>query len=90
MSVELNCPTRPIGHPKRINTMLNETEKATALKIVLASHDPEEFGAVNDRLCDQFPNITTDDLIALYREAAERQLAEAEELERFAQARGRQ
>jgi len=73
--------------------MLTTTERATALKIVLASHDPEEFGAVNDRLCRDFPTITTDDLISLYREAGARQLAEAEELERFAalrRARGQQ
>ena len=67
--------------------MLTETEREAALKIVLSSHDPEEFGAVNDRLCRQFPNIVTDDLIALWREAGARQLAEAEELEKFARMR---
>ncbi len=45
------------------------------------------FGVVNDRLCREFPNIQTDDLIALYREAGERQMAEAEELEKFARMR---
>ncbi len=63
--------------------MLSNTEKAAALKIVLSSHDPEEFGAVNDRLCREFPNITTDDLIALWREAGERQMAEADALEAY-------
>ncbi len=63
--------------------MLTEIEKATALKIVLACDNPEEFGAVNDRLCREFPNITTDDLIALYREAGERQMAEADALEAY-------
>ncbi len=67
--------------------MLTEAEKATALKIVLASDDPEEFGAVNDRLCREFPNIVTDDLVSLWREAAERKLTEANELERFARMR---
>lgn len=67
--------------------MLTETEKATALKIVLSSHDPEAFGAVNDRLCREFPNIQTDDLISLWREAGERQMAEAEELAEFARRR---
>ncbi len=67
--------------------MLNETENAVALKIVLSCHDPEEFGAVDDRLCREFPNIQTDDLIALWREAGARQLAEAEELEEFARLR---
>jgi len=67
--------------------MLTEIEKATALKIVLASDDPEEFGVVNDRLCQEFPNIQTDDLIALWREAGERQISEAEELEKFARMR---
>ena len=67
--------------------MLTKTERATALKIVLANHDPEEFGAVDDRLCREFPNIQTDDLIALWREAGARQLAEAEELEEFARMR---
>ncbi len=61
--------------------MLTNTEKATALNIVLSSHDPEEFGAVDDRLCREFPNIQTDDLIALWREAGARQLAEADALE---------
>ena len=67
--------------------MLTEIEKATALKIVLASDDPEAFGAVNDRLCREFPNIQTDDLISLWREAGERQMAEAEELAEFARRR---
>ena len=67
--------------------MLTETEKATALKIVLASDDQEEFGAVNDRLCREFPNIQTDDLISLWREAGERQMAEADALEAFAKQR---
>ncbi len=63
--------------------MLNETDREAALKIVLACHDPEEFGAVNDRLCREFPSITTEDLIALWRKAAERQLAEADALEAY-------
>ena len=63
--------------------MLNETEKAAALKIVISSHDPEQFGAVNDRLCSDFPSITTDDLIALWREAGERKMAEADALEAY-------
>ena len=67
--------------------MLTNTERAAALQIVLSSHDLEEFGAVNDRLCREFPNIVTDDLIALYREAGERQLAEAEALEAYARQR---
>ena len=67
--------------------MLNETNREAALKIVLSIRDPEEFGAVNDRLCRQFPAITTDDLVALYREAGERQLAEADELEAYARQR---
>ncbi len=61
--------------------MLTDHERSTALKIVLSSHDPEEFDAVNDRLCREFPNIVTDDLIALWREAGERQIAEADALE---------
>ncbi len=68
-------------------TMLTNTERATALKIVLSSHDPEEFGAVNDRLCREFPGITTEDLIALWREAGERQLTEADVLEAYARQR---
>ena len=67
--------------------MLNETEKTTALEIALKATDPEQFGAINDRLCGQFPDITTDDLIVLWREAGARQLAEAEELEWFARTR---
>ena len=67
--------------------MLADTEKLTALKIVLETHDPEAFGAINDRLCREFPNITTDDLVALWREAGERNMAEANELEEFARLR---
>ncbi len=67
--------------------MLNETEREAALKIVLSNHNPEEFGAINDRLCREFPNIVTDDLIALWREAGERQLAEADALEAWAKKR---
>ncbi len=67
--------------------MLTNTERATALNIVLSSHDPEEFAAINDRLCRQLPNITTEDLVSLWREAGERQLVEAEELEEFARMR---
>ncbi len=67
--------------------MLTNMQRALAIEIVLDAHDPEAFGAVNDRLCDQFPSITTDDLIALWREAGERQLAEAEELRKFARMR---
>ena len=68
--------------------MLTNTERATALKIVISSH-PEEFGAVNDRLCRQFPAVTTDDLISLWREAGERQMAEADALEAWGQQRRR-
>ncbi len=67
--------------------MLTNTERATSLNIVLSSHDPEEFAAINDRLCRQLPNITTEDLVSLWREAGERQLAEAESLEAWAQQR---
>ena len=73
--------------------MLNETEETAALEIVLKATDPEQFGVVNDRLCREFPNITTDDLIAIYREAGERKMAEADALEEFARmrdTRGRQ
>ena len=68
-------------------TMLTNTERATSLKIVISSHDPEEFGAVNDRLCRQFPTITTEDLVSLWREAGERKMAEADELEAWGQQR---
>ena len=70
-------------------TMLTNTERATALKIVLSSHamEEEEFGAINDRLCRAFPKIEKDDLISLWREAGERQLEEADELEKFARMR---
>ena len=67
--------------------MLNETEKAAALEIVLAAKDPEDFPVTNDRLCREFPNIQTDDLVALWREAGERQMAEADALAAWAQHR---
>ena len=61
--------------------MLTDMQRALAIKITLDTHDPEEFGTVDDRLCREYPNITTDDLIALWREAGARQLAEADALE---------
>ncbi len=64
--------------------MLNETEKAVALEIVLAAKDEKDFPIINDRLCRGFPNIQTDDLIALWREAGDRQMAEADALEAWA------
>ena len=67
--------------------MLTNQEKAAALEIVLAAKDPEDFPVINDRLCREFPNIATDDLIALWREAGERQLAEADALEAWAKKR---
>ena len=65
--------------------MLSEIDREAAVKIILSN--PGEPGDVDDRLCRQFPNIVTDDLIALWREAGERQLAEAEELETYARQR---
>ena len=67
--------------------MLTNTERATALNIVISSHDPEEFAATNDRLCRQFPNIQTEDLVSLWREAGERKMAEADALETYARQR---
>ena len=67
--------------------MLTDHERATALKIAMKAADPEEFGAVDDRLCREFPTITTDDLVALWREAGARQLAEADALEAWAKKR---
>ncbi len=74
-------------------SMAHDGANTVTKMLGLACHDPEKFGAVNDRLCREFPNIVIDDLIALWREAGERQLAEAEELAEFARmrrARGRQ
>ena len=67
--------------------MLNVTEKAAALEIVLSAKSPEDFPIIDDRLCREFPSIETDDLITLWREAGARHLAEAEELEKFARMR---
>ena len=67
--------------------MLNETEKAAALEIVLAAKGPEDFPIINDRLCREFRKIETDDLISLGREAGERQMAEADALEAWARQR---
>ena len=64
--------------------MLTNAERATALEIVLACHDPDAFGATNDWLCGDFPTIEMDDLVSLWREAGEKQLAEAEQLEEYA------
>lgn len=63
--------------------MLTDHEKAAALQIVMGASDPEDFPSINDRLCREFPSVDTDDLIALWREAGERQLAEANELRAY-------
>ncbi len=67
--------------------MLNETEREVALEIVLSATDSEKFSIITDRLCREFPNIEPDDLISLWREAGERQLAEADALEAYARQR---
>ena len=67
--------------------MLTETERADALKIVIAISDPKDFAATDDRLCAKFPEIETEDLASLWEEAGERVTAEAEELRRFARLR---
>ena len=67
--------------------MLTETERESALNIIMRPDDPNDFEAINTKLCERFPKIEVPDLISLWREAAERQKAEAEELERFAAAR---
>ena len=67
--------------------MPNETDREAALKIVMAAKNPEEFPIANDRLCREFPNIETGELVALWREAGERRLAEADALEAWAQQR---
>ncbi len=64
--------------------MLNETEKAVALETVLGAKDEKDFPTINDRLCREFPNIQTDDLIALWRDAGDRRMAEADALEAWA------
>ncbi len=67
--------------------MLNETEREAALEIVLSATDSEKFSSITDRLCQEFPDIEPDDLISLWREAGERQLAEADALETYARQR---
>ncbi len=67
--------------------MLTNTERSTALKTVLACPDPDAFATTNDRLCGGFPTIEMDDLVSLWRDAGERQLAEAEQLEEYARGR---
>ena len=63
--------------------MLTDTERAAALKIVIAISDPNDYAATDDRLCAQYPAIETEDLVSLWREAGNRAIAEADELERF-------
>ncbi len=67
--------------------MLNETDREAALEIVMSAKDPKDLPIINDRLCREFPKIETDDLISLWREAGERQMAEADALEAWARQR---
>ncbi len=47
--------------------MLNTADREAALEIVMTSTDPEDFPAVNDRLCREFPSIELDDLVSIWR-----------------------
>ena len=67
--------------------MLTDHENTFALEIVMSAKSPEDFPIIDDRLCHQFPNITTEDLVSLWREAGERQMAEADALEAWAKKR---
>ena len=82
------CPKgRAARLARKESTVLTDHEKVAALEIVLLAKDPEDFPIIQARLCREFPEIQTDDLIALWREAGERQLAEADALEAWAEKR---
>ena len=52
--------------------MLTDTEKAEALKIMVAITDLKDSTAIDDRLCAQYPAIESEDLVSLWREAFDR------------------
>ena len=62
--------------------MLTDDEKAAALEIVLAAEYPEDFETIQARLYRDFPTMQVEDMIALWREAGERQLVAGGEVER--------
>ncbi len=64
--------------------MLTDIERTEAINIALAAGADNDFDAIDDQLCRAFPRITTEELVAIWREAAERQLAEADQLEDYA------
>ena len=63
--------------------MLTDIERTEAIKIALAAGADDDLSAIDDQLCRAFPRITTEELVAIWREAGERQLAEANQLEDY-------
>ena len=64
-------------------TMLNETDRETALALMMTAGDETMMKAVDGEIRRTFPNIETGELVALWREAGERQIAEANALEAY-------
>jgi hypothetical protein len=52
--------------------------------------DPGEFAAIDKAVFEAFPDVTIEELIAVWGELARRQMAEAEELRQYAARRRQQ
>ena len=63
--------------------MLTDIERTEAINIALAAGADDDLNTINAQLCRAFPRITTEELVAIWREAGERQLAEADRLEDY-------
>ncbi len=69
--------------------MLTSDERTKAINIALAANADDDFNAVDDQICRAFPSITTEELVAIWREAGQRRLAEADQLEAYARRHAR-
>ena len=63
--------------------MLTDEEREQILGVILKAESAYDFRAVDAWLVRDFPNIETGDMVALFREAGRRQLAEADALEAY-------
>ncbi len=64
--------------------MLNETDREAALALMMSASDETVMKAIDSEICRTFSSVETGELVALWREAGERQLDEADALEAWA------
>lgn len=80
---EVRSVRAPVSKGEKNVTMLNETDREAALALMMTAGDETMMKAVDGEIRRTFPNIETGELVALWREAGERQIAEANALEAY-------